>query len=223
MAAPDLVHTENTPSQFERDVIQVLLDHPEVVLMALEKLRSEEDGAKADAEASRIQSSALPLFAPDAATGEEPVVVEFFDYMCGFCAKAAVHLSKVSKAHEGKVRLVEYPILGEVSEGLSSLALGVKHIYGLKTYEAFHYRLMGAMGGKRSEFGAVGIMEDMGLNKDLVLEFAGSQKVKDEIAENRRIGRELGVNGTPAFLTKERLHGGLLDEAALMAIIEKDN
>jgi len=220
---PAQMYAESEPSQFERDVIQVLLDHPEVVLMALEKLRSAEEDEKLKEEATRIQKNAMPLFEPDKTTGVEPVVVEFFDYLCGFCANAAVHMAKVSAAHEGKIRLVEYPILGEVSEGLSALALGVKHIYGLKTYEKFHYRLMSAMRGKRSEYGAVGIMEDMGLDKDLVLEFAASDAVKNEIAENRRIGRALGVNGTPAFLTKDKLHGGILDEAALVAIINDEH
>ena len=77
---------------FEGIVREYILENPEIITEAIERLREKQRLAKAQADKVILASSKEDLFNdPDAPVGGNPkgdvTVVEFFDYRCGVCKR----------------------------------------------------------------------------------------------------------------------------------------
>ena len=116
---------------FGARVHSYLLAHPEVIeeaALKLEKTRAE--SADSALKAKLVQNRpALERDKRDfvANPNGKITVVEFFDYRCGYCKKAAPEVVKLIAEHPD-VRFVfkELPIFGEVSEKAAAVALAAK-------------------------------------------------------------------------------------------------
>jgi len=153
-----------------------------------------------------------PSYSPK---GYDVTVVEFFDYNCGYCKKTNPTVEALIKA-DSKVIIIykEFPILGQVSEDLSSVALAV-NIADSASYKKFHDALMSSNVGSKEE--ALKLAASIGINASKVEAVLKSQK--DKIAkiinDNRTLGASIGVNGTPGFVIGEELIPGALGVEAL--------
>lgn len=143
---------------------------------------------------------------PAAPVGGNPegdvTIINFTDYNCPFCKKAAPVLQRVIK-EDGGIRHVykDWPVIGATSLNAAQLALAA-HRQG--RYEAAHAALMGippVRGGipaekMRSALTAVGC--DMAqLDKDLS---NNRGEIDALIQRNMAQGDALGLTGTPTFL-----------------------
>ena len=84
---------------------------------ALGKLDGHIDEKKGEVLAELHQNLSLPAFG--GAEGEEAVVVEFADYQCGYCKR----MFSVLRDENVRVKVVEFPILGEISRKAAQYAL----------------------------------------------------------------------------------------------------
>jgi len=141
---------------------------------------------------------------PDAPVAGNPAgdltIVDFFDYNCPYCKKAATSLEKLVKT-DGNIRLVykDWPILHETSIVGARLALAAKY---QDNYLPVHHALMDIPG--------------YGIPKDQMLEAVRKTKVDQArldadltahaddilrlIKRNLNIAEAIGLQGTPGFL-----------------------
>ena len=145
------------------------------------------------------------------------MIVEFFDYRCGYCRRSATDLFAVrDEADDVKVIYKEFPILGDASTLASHAALASRK-QGL--YEPFHEALMQADIG----FSLAEIMEvaaGVGLDTDQLARDMEDPEIEAYLARTYDLARALGVSGTPAFIVDGQLYPGALSRADLEQLIE---
>jgi len=193
-----------------------ILEHPELLPEAIDKLRAG-DAAKAE-QAERDAQKAVPaqlaaLRKPyGSAWAGNPngdvTVVAFMDYACGYC-RASLPAIEELIAKDPNVRIVyrEYPVLGPGSVVAARWALAAAE---QGKYLAFHNALY-AEGPPNAE--SIGdATAKAGLDKALAEKAADSKAVKDEIDGNHALGQKLAMTGTPAWVIGEKLYlTGALD------------
>jgi protein-disulfide isomerase len=217
--------TAVAPSQEPSDVAieRYIRSHPEVIEQSLQALET-----KREAELRERQKAVLAtkqeelLHDPASPVSGNPkgevTLVEFYDYRCGFCKRAASAVTELQKV-DPRVRVVykDFPILGEPSElaakaALASLAQG-KH-------QVFHEALM-ASEGDMTKKKILKIAIAVGLNpKRLEAEMA-NPKWQAVIDTNRALARDLGISGTPGFIVGNELVPGALDLKGLKDLIAR--
>ena len=208
LAGPSIAHEED----FDARVRAYILNNPEVILDALEGLSAREEKARIQTEIARHaaifdEAASLGLGTPDA-----PVrVIEFFDYRCAPCKAIHPELSAfVSDNPNVRVEMMQLPILSPGSERAARFALAAKEFGGSETYAKVHEALW-SLRGPMTEPGFQKISGEIGIDFDQIKPFMDSPQVDAEITRNRDIAIDLGVLGTPAFLTPNSVLFGNMD------------
>lgn len=209
-------------SDVEKIIKEYLMENPETLIDSLEAYRdkqerSEQENAKVAIEKnmSALTSADAPSIGPADA---DVVVVEFFDYNCGYCRRAVPDIQKLAK-EDKNVRFVfrEMPILSPNSRDVAKWSLA-SHKQG--KYFEFHAALMEKRGNRSPK-----IMKDMakklGLDADKLEKDANSDEIAAMLAKDVEIARAIGIRGTPAFIIDGALYPGYLGEDGLKSAIEK--
>jgi len=153
-----------------------------------------------------------PAFGPADA---DVVIVEFFDYSCGYCKKAQASVSQIA-ADDKKIKIVykEYPILGQASIELSQVAVAV-HLVEPSAYKKFHDALMKS--NVRSKDEAIKVAKASGVNGEKLDKALknDANKITKILQANAALGASIGISGTPGFIIGEELIPGAVDVATL--------
>lgn len=181
-----------------------LIDHPEVLVEALDAYSEKERVAAETKALDNARKNLAALTAPDHGfvAGSNPaaaqvVVIELFDYHCGFCKKAMGMVRELTKADPAvKVVFRELPILREESEYAAKAALAART---QGKYSELHFAMMSATGiltkDRISEIARANGVDVKRLEADI-----GSAAVKKSLEETEKIAREMAVDGTPTFI-----------------------
>ena len=184
--------------------------------------RQEEEAAAVAAEAAMVEQADLLYGDPDAPVLGNPegdvTIVEFFDYNCPYCKRAAQTIEALVEA-DPDLRVVfrEWPILGEGSVAASRASLAARE-QGAGLYETFHYALMNAP-GRLDEASVMRIAEESGLDMDRLREDMAGDAVDAHIADSMALAEALGINGTPAFVVGDTLVPGAVPIEDLVGLI----
>ena len=199
-------------SQFDLQVRETLLAHPEIILEVFEKLERQEKEEKLRKDLSLIDQHKDRLFV--GVDDGKPVLVEFMDYNCGWCQKNHAELLEL-KAKHPDIQILElhYPILGEESRKLAQLVLAVRSLYGEEAYQKLHSAFM--TGDKTLRGSLPEYFQSIGLDVALVEQEAQSAAINDLIGESFALARLLGVSGTPGFVTRTSIIRGFGDAQKL--------
>ena len=202
--------------------LEAILEHPEIIEEAIIRLRQLQDDRQQQAALKTIterreeflRDPNAPVFGnPDG----DVTVVEFFDYNCPYCKKAAEPVSKLLAA-DGNVRLVyrEWPILGEGSVFAARAALAARK---QGKYEEMH---VGLMSGRRAdERYTIKLAENLGLDIEMLRRDMQAPEVEQHIALSMELAGGLGINGTPTFVIGEQLAPGLIPYEQLREMVAK--
>lgn len=203
---------------------QMLRDHPEMVLEAIDALEAKEAKEKQATEAQALEltksrSAEINHDAADVATGNlkgDVTLVEFFDYRCGYCKGMVDRIAEVVKA-DGKVRIVykEFPILGP-SSMLASRAAIASIPQG--KYLAFH-DLMMASHGDFDEETIYKLAKDAGIDVERLKHDMNDPGIEKLVAKNKELAKDLDIDGTPGFVIGNQIIRGASDTAALKQAI----
>ena len=187
--------------------------HPEVIeqsLQALETKRQAEEKERVKAMIAARRNELLndPASPVSGNPNGDVTVVEFFDYRCGFCKRAAGAVSQLQK-DDRSVRVVykDFPILGEASELAAKAALASR---AQGKHQAFHEALLAAK-GELSKETVLAIARDVGLDVKKLEVDMDNPEWTTLIERNRALAKELGITGTPGFIVGDELHPGALD------------
>lgn len=203
-------------------VLQAIREHPEIVVEALQamKARSEAE-AEARARETLRQREAELLADPNAPVIGNPsgdvTVVEFFDYNCPYCKRAAPEIAKLI-ADDPKIRVVmrEWPILGPDSVYAARAALAAR---AQGKYREFHEAMMRTP--RANEATVRRVAEEIGLDLARLATDMEDPSVTAHLALSDDLASGLGISGTPGFVIGDTIVPGYVAHRQLQMIVEQ--
>ncbi len=196
---------------------EYLMENPELIADAMTALRDKQENMQAEQAKAKITEYAEYFKTADLPyTGNKDgdvVVVEFFDYNCGYCKKAFPDVQALLKKDPNvKVVFMEMPILGPTSLTAAQWAEAA-HKQG--KYFEFHTALFDHQGQYDVEE-LRKLATDLGLDVAQMEKDAQSEEVQERINKSVQVGQDIGARGTPAFIVGDTLFPGYIGEAALI-------
>lgn len=178
----------------EKIVHDYILEHPEIIPQAIEKLQSQRMSGTIDANRDTIEKPFAGAW--EGAANADVTVVEFFDYACGYCRASLPDLAKLVGS-DPKVKVVyrELPILSEESSDAAKVSLLAAE---RGQYMAYHKALYGA--GKVTRDSIIAAAARAGITKSEAEAAIASHKYDAEIQSNIALAQKLQASGTPTFV-----------------------
>jgi protein-disulfide isomerase len=218
---PDTSERPVELDEFEQRVRDFLLEHPEVIMEAVQLLQERQRAAEAESLKRTIAARRDEIFNdPSAPVGGNPsgdvTVVEFFDYNCPYCRRVAPTLAGVEEA-DANLRIVykEFPILGAGSQFAARAALAAQN---QGRYVAFHNALMRAQ-EQLNEDQVIKIAQAVGLDIGRLRQDMQDAAIEEAIARNLQLAEALGITGTPSFVIGDEIMPGAIDRTTLERLI----
>lgn len=210
-------------AEIEGIVREYILENPDIIMEAIAVLRAREEMAAADQQRSQLVERRGDLV--DSATSpsigavdSDIVLVEFFDYNCGYCKRVVDNIFELAEANPDlRVVFKEFPILSQSSETAARAALAAAN---QDLYVPMHNALMEHRGGLNDET-IFAIAEQVGLDVERLREDMSSEAVSQEIAANADLAIALGIRGTPAFVIGDTVIPGAVDLQTLQDLVEQ--
>lgn len=209
---------------FRAEVRAYLLEHPEVLMEAVDVYQQQQAEAQSASDAEMIAANSEALFntPTDLVLGNpegDIVLVEFVDYRCGYCKKAFPEVRELVEK-DGNIKLIvkEFPILGEASVLASRFAIATKQVAGDEAYHKLNAALMGA-NNNVSEASLRRLATGLEIDADAVLAKMDSDEVNAVIAANHTLGGALQISGTPTFVLGSEMLRGYVPYDAMKEIV----
>ncbi len=202
-----------------------LLENPQIIVDALQRYEQLMEVQAKGNELLTILENAEELFYDEASwVGGNPegdvTLVEFVDYRCGFCRRAA-GVVKQAVSSDGNIRFVvkEFPILGEQSEWSARLAIAVLILAGADAYQETHDFLI-TLDRPIDNQTIQELATRFEIDAQTLTSTAGAAEVTGVIQRNYELANRLAINGTPAFVIGGRIYRGLLSAEDLQLAVE---
>ncbi len=194
--------------------------NPKAIIMSLQNMQRKAQEEQMKDAGKNIGSKKDELFndkndPQHAPSGYDVTIVEFFDYACGYCKRANATVNELIKSDK-KIRVIfkEFPILGQASFEMSSVAVAVNMV-SPSSYVKFHDALVKSQ--EKGNAAALKVAKAAGVNVSKVEEILKKDqaKVNAVLQNNLALGGAIGINGTPGFVIGEELIPGALELSAL--------
>jgi len=217
-----------TASALSQDVTDASIEryiraHPEVIEQSLQSLESKREAEQRERQKAILATKQQELLHdPESPVSGNPkgeiTLVEFYDYRCGFCKKAASAVTELQKV-DPRVRVVykDFPILGEPSELAAKAALASR---AQGKHRAFHEALL-ASHADMTKKEIMKIAVSVGLDARRLEADMANPKWQAVIDKNRALARAIGISGTPGFIVGTELVPGALDLNGLKELIAR--
>lgn len=185
-----------------------LLENPEVIPEAMQRLQ-DRDAARAIA-ANRAELETPFAGAWAGANDADVVLVEFFDYACGYCRKSNPDVERLLR-EDPKLKVVwrEWPVLGPDSEAAARASLAAAQA---GRFKPFHDRLFAA--ARPTPEAVAEVRAALGSPADLP-----PAATDAELAKNFQLARAIEATGTPTFVVGDRVLQGAVGYEALKRAI----
>lgn len=216
--------TEEERAAFGTEVRSYLLENPEILIEVMDVLEARQAQAQTASDATLISSHEAEIFSsPDDHVFGNPdgdiVMVEFLDYRCGYCKKAAPDVARLLKT-DGNIKLIvkEFPILGDQSVLASRFAIATKMVEGEEAYAELHHTLMDG-GTNISEASLRRVGERLDLDTDAIFAKVDSDEVSAIIEKNHKLASLLQISGTPSFVVEDSMLRGYMPYDGMVQMI----
>ena len=191
-----------------------ILEHPEVLPQAMERLQQREAAAQI-----APMRGALETPFPGAVLGNpngKVTLVEFTDFACTYCRQSVKALEGlIAKNPDLRVVIRELPIIAPESAPAARMALAAA---AQGRYAAYHKGMF--EGPRPSEQSIAAAAQAAGMDLAAARTFTARSDVEDELKRNLDLARQLGVNGTPAWVIGDRMIHGAVPAQDLQAAID---
>ena len=195
-------------ARIEKIVREYVLANPEILPEAMERLQEREAGKVVEANRAAFQAPFASAWA--GAEKGDVVLVEFFDYACGFCRKSNPEVKRLlSEDKNLKVVWRELPVLGPDSVAAAQVSLAAAR---QGKFRQFHDRLFEE--GRPSSAAIAEAQRAVGVEAA-----AESPEISAEIEKNYELARAIGASGTPTFVVGNRVLRGAVGYQALKEAI----
>lgn len=218
-ALPAYAFDDVQTKDIEGIVRNYLLTHPEVLIesmQALEAKRTAEEthNRRQTIEASRAALETTPAGTALGALDGDVTLVEFFDYNCGYCKRAASDMDVLLESDK-KLRVVlkEIPVLGPASEAASRVSLAFRSLKP-ESYGAFQRELLGTK-AQVDEARALQVAKSFGVEAAALKPLLQSAAVQGELQNSGSLAMALGIDGTPSYVVGDEVVAGAVGADAL--------
>lgn len=215
------VFADREARAIEQIVIDLLTENPQIVIDAIQAYQDLQEQAEAELARLAIAEHRDQLLTdPASPVGGNPdgdvTVVEFFDYQCSYCKRAAPDVVSLLK-NDGNIRLVykEWPILGPDSVFAARAALASR---AQGKYLEFHEAVMNQR--QVSEASVIRAAEELGLDIDRLRADMEAPEVSDHLDATMQLAQALGINGTPSFVFGDQLVPGVASLDQMQALVD---
>ena len=191
-------------AEIETVVHDYVLDHPELIPEAIQRLQDRETAKVIAANRDAIFTPVGSAWAgnPDA----DLTIVEYFDYNCGFCRASLPTIDALLKSDPNlKIVFRELPVLSEQSAAAAKLSLAAARA---GKFAAFHDALYA--GGPVTQATMAAAARKAGLDPEQLRQKAEAPGIEDSIRTNIALAGRLGVSGTPAWVIGNRVVSGAM-------------
>ncbi len=184
----------------KRMVREGLMADPRVLAEAADALRDREAAPLLAAHRAALETP----FASSWKGAEKPdvVLVEFFDYACGYCKASVPHVEQLLKENPGlRVVYREFPILGPDSVAAARVSLAASKA---GRFAQYHDALYAA--GRPGPQTIAAAAQAANISAAV----ADASDIEAELKRNFQLASQLGASGTPMFVVGDRiLHGAV--------------
>ncbi len=147
----------------------------------------------------------------------ENVIIEFFDYKCGFCIKMHPELLDIAEKRDDTIVVfLQLPILSEFSAKLSRLVLAAG--YQNKGFE-LHNAIL-TQKGSITEEKVAKIIEDLEIDTNKIKEDLNRTEIEDSLHLTSFIAQAIGVRGTPAVFINNEFNPGYVPKDIVEKLLE---
>jgi len=140
------------------------------------------------------------------------VIIEFFDYQCGWCKRTNKGLEEAVAKAEGKnIRWIpiDTPIFGEASETIARYVLAA----GEQGKYAEMHQAVGAATGRLDEAALLELGKGLKLDTQKLKAAANGDKIKKKLESNNEFREKLNISGVPMLIVDgHKKPGALLDD-----------
>lgn len=195
----------------ERMVRDTMMTHPEILIDAANALEAKRFAPMLEANRGLIEDPFHSSW--EGAENPEVVLVEYYDYACGFCRKAKPDIDRLLK-EDPTLRVVyrELPVLGPASVAAARASLAASKA---GKFSEFHESLWASGGISEESLNAA--IAAAGISMDSLADPA----IDAEIERNIEIAGLLGATGTPLFVIGDRVINSADGYAAYKEAIEQ--
>lgn len=183
-------------------VEEALNNNPEMIINAMQKYEQKMRD-EAQAQAQKLIMDSIEEVNNDADTpfvgnqDAKVVLVEFFDYSCGYCHRLFPGLKAVIENNpDVKVAFKALTFVSPVSEYAAKAALAA-NMQG--KYIEMHNGLF-QVNGRLTEAKVDEVAAQIGLDMDRYRADLGSERVRNALKKNAELANKIQVNGVPALI-----------------------
>ena len=196
-------------ARIEAIVRDYILAHPEIIPEAIQLLQERELAKTIDANRQAYETPFGSAWAGD--PDGDVVLVEFFDYACGFCRASNPDIERLLKEDRNlKVVWRELPVLGPDSVGAAEASLAAARA---GKFRAFHDKLFAL--GRPSAATIAAAREAVGVAAPT------PPGAEAEFEKNYELARAVNATGTPTFIVGDQVLQGAVGYEALKEAIAK--
>ena len=196
-------------AEFGQRVHAYIVEHPEVLVEAAEKLKAQGSEKQLAEVADKVEQ---PF--PGAILGNPQgsvTLVEFTDFACTYCRGSVADVEALVAANPDlKVVVRELPIIAPTSPDAARWGLAAAE---QGKYPAFHKAMFAA--GRTDPASIEAVARSVGLDLDRARAFIADPRVSAEIEANIGFARKLGIDGTPSWIVGEQLMTGAVGREVL--------
>lgn len=219
---------KNNKSGLNEEISQWMKNNPKVILDSvndylqqeqLKAQKQQQDNAKAAIKenyAKLIDEKNTGIYNKNGTK----IIVEFFDYNCGYCKLAKKAIDEVVKSNKDvKVVFRDFPIFGGNSELAARYAIAVAISNPSKYYE---FASILFENGADKESKIKDALTKAGIRVDVIERTLKNKKndIDERLKANKEIGDALGLQGTPAFVIGEEFVPGYVDAATIQDMLK---
>ena len=144
------------------------------------------------------------------------VIIEFFDYRCGYCVKMHPELVELaSERDDTKVVFLQLPILSETSAKIARLVLASN--YQEMGFEIHHAILTQKGGITDDKIDA--IVNDLGIDTKRIREDLEKDEIEDTLRITSFIANAIGARGTPAVFINSNFNPGYVPKKIIEELL----
>lgn len=211
IAVPLAAQTSKAPSDpaFDAKLQASLSAHPEYIINAMNAMQQkqrEQQVSQQNAKVAGVRPVVLardpfgPVIGNPAA---KTTVAELLDYACPFCKRAHVLVDKIAREDKNvRFVIVMRPVLGPESETLARFALAAQ-MQGKfpQAHDALYAKFGDDHATHATDDNLREVAQKAGVDFDRAKRDMTSDTVVQMLAKHNKMAEQMGVNGTPFFLT----------------------
>jgi protein-disulfide isomerase len=197
----------------EEVVHDYLLEHPEILPDAMQALQRKEN-AKQLASVRGDVEKAWPGEVLGNPNGKV-TLVEFTDFACTYCRHSVEDVDALIAGNpQLKVVIRQLPIISPLSPDAARMGLAAAE---QGKYAAFHKAMFAA--GQPDKATIEAVARSVGIDMVRAQKVIAGPGIEDELARNIDLARQLGFNGTPAWVVGDTLLSGAVGRDRLAKAI----